>query len=110
MLFRSEPILSSLTTGRARGIVFAPRCAAEVSPSWSGNIEFTDCETQTRQVQLVTSDLLERYTSSYARHFSLWREAARKHAVAMAGVPAEPSFRDALHLEALPVGAVELCV
>jgi uncharacterized protein (DUF58 family) len=104
-----EALLTSLSAGRARGVIFAPHAAAESSPSWTGNIEFTDCETQRRRVQLVSEDLLERYMRSYARHFALWREAARKHAVVLAGVPAEPAFREALHVEALAVGAVELC-
>jgi len=104
-----EALLASLSAGRARGIIFAPHAAAETSPTWTGNIEFTDCETRRRRVQLVSGDLLERYTRSYRRHFALWREAARKHSVVLAGVPSEPPFREALHVEALAVGAVELC-
>jgi uncharacterized protein (DUF58 family) len=104
-----EAILTSLSAGRARGVIFAPHAVAESSPAWTGNIEFTDCETRRRRVQLVTGVLLERYARSYLRHFSLWREAALKHAVVLAGVPAEPAFREALQAEALRAGAVELC-
>jgi uncharacterized protein (DUF58 family) len=104
-----EALLTNLSAGRARGVILAPRTASESSPAWTGNIEFIDCETQRRRVQLVSGELLERYARSYARHFALWREAARKHDVVMAGVPAEPAFRDALRAEALAAGAVELC-
>ena len=51
----------------------------------------------------------QNYLEAYRRHFSLWRERARKHGVVLARVPAEPAFREALHAEALPAGAVELC-
>jgi len=111
LLFAGTPgaLLTNLSAGRARGVIFAPRAAAESAPLWTGNIEFIDCETQRKRVQLVSGELLERYARSYARHFALWREAARKHDVVLAGVPAEPDFQDALRAEALAMGAVELC-
>jgi len=111
LLYPGAPhgLLGVLSAGRARGVILAPRAVAESAPSWAGNIEFTDCETGRRRAQLVTADLLERYRRSYARHCGLWREEARKHAVALAWVPIEPPFREALHREALAAGAVELC-
>ena len=104
-----EPLLSSLGSGKGRGLIFAPFNRDEAEPDWDGNIELRDCETQRRRVQAVSSPLLTRYRESYRRHFSLWRERARKHAVAIARVASEPAFLDALEAEALPAGAVEFC-
>ena len=103
-----DPILSALSMGQGHGIVFIPWCESEASPDWSGNIEMTDSETAQKRVQLVDPALLGRYRQAYAGHFQLWRERARKHSVLMARVPAGPAFRDALHAEALPAGALEL--
>jgi Protein of unknown function DUF58 len=111
LLFPGSPetILAALSSGKGRGLIFVPFCADESKPDWLGNIAFIDCETQGRRIQRVTVDLLERYAQTYRRHFGLWRERARKHAVVMARVGSEPGFREALHLEALPAGAVEFC-
>ncbi len=104
-----EPALSALSSAKGRGVVFAPFCVTESAPDWNGNIQLTDCETRRQRVQRISPDLLARYKNSYARHFSFWRERARKHSVAIARVASEPAFRDALQAEALPAGAVELC-
>jgi uncharacterized protein (DUF58 family) len=111
LLFPGAPggMLKLLSGGKGRGVIFAPFAEEESQPNWAGNIELTDCETQRRRVQRVTADLLTRYAESYARHFTLWREQARKHAVAIARVAGGGGFREALHVEALPSGAVEFC-
>jgi hypothetical protein len=103
-----DPLLSTLSASRGRGVIFAPHCAAEDAPDWSGNLELLDCETRARRVQRVSSELLEQYRDAYRRHFSLWRERCRRHGVLVARVQAETEFRAALHQEALRVGAVEL--
>jgi uncharacterized protein (DUF58 family) len=103
-----DPILSALTAGQGHGIILTPYCSPEAAPDWNGNLELTDCETGRKRLQLVDTALLGRYLAAYGRHFALWRERARKHAVLIARVAAEPDFRDALQAEALPAGAVEL--
>ena len=103
-----EPHLSLLTAGKGRGLVFAPFCRAEAEPDWQGNVELVDCETQARRVQHVDADLLSRYARGYRRHFELWKDFTRRHAVVFARVAAEADFHSALRTEALPVGAVEL--
>ena len=110
LLFPGSPtdVLGALGTAKGRGLIFAPRSVEESQPEWSGNLRLTDCETQRDRVQRVTPDLLARYAAAYERHFALWREQARKHAVAVARVESEREFRGALHAEALPLGAVEL--
>ena len=100
--------LTPLSTSKGRGLIFAPRTTEESQPDWNGNVQITDCETRRDRVQLVTANLRARYMAAYERHFALWRDQARKHAVAIARVESELDFRDALHAEALPVGAVEL--
>ena len=109
LLFPGSPgaMIGMLSPGKARGLIFAPFCADESGPNWSGNIALTDCETQRQRTQRVTTDLLGRYVQNYRRHFSLWREHARKHAVVIAQVGSERGFREALQAEALPSGAVE---
>jgi hypothetical protein len=103
-----DPILSALSAGQGHGIILVPHTAREAEPDWRGNVELTDCETGRKRLQRVEAGLLARYRQAYARHFALWRERARKHAVLIARVPAEPGFREALQAEALPAGAVEL--
>jgi hypothetical protein len=111
LLFPGSPevLLASLSSNKGRGLIFAPFVPAESQPDWSGNIELTDCETRRRRVQRVSPNLMSRYTASYARHFDLWRERARKHVVAVARVAGHTNFREALQSEALPAGAVEFC-
>jgi hypothetical protein len=103
-----DPILSTLSGGQGHGVILAPCSSLESDPDWSGNIEFTDCESRRKRLQLVDPPLLDRYRKAYARHFALWRERCRKHFVLLARVQAEPDFREALQAEALPAGAVEL--
>ena len=105
-----EPVLSLLSGRKGRGLILVPFSEVEAAPDWLGNIAFTDCETQRRRLQLVTSDLRTRYGEAYKQHFALWRERARRHAVVMARVEsAERGFREALHVEALRNGALEFC-
>jgi hypothetical protein len=66
-----------------------------------------DCETDEQRVQHIGADLLARYRESYARHFQIWKEQGRRHAVLLARVAAEPEFHDALRSDALRGGAVE---
>lgn len=110
LLFPGAPAetLAALSATKGRGLIFAPRTNEESQPDWTGNLQFTDCETRRDRVQRVTPDLLARYAGAYERHFVLWREQARKHSVAIARVESEREFREALHAEALPIGAVEL--
>ena len=103
-----EPPLALLASGKGRGVVLAPFCRAEADPDWQGNIEMVDCETRGRRVQNVNADLLARYAASYRRHFEIWKEHARRHAVVTARVGAEVEFAAALQADALPAGAVEL--
>jgi uncharacterized protein (DUF58 family) len=103
-----EPILAALVAGKGRGVILAPYCREEDAPDWSGNIDLRDCETGASRVQHVSRDLLARYAESYARHFSLWTTAARRHGIAVVRVAAEPDFHTALQADGLHTGALEV--
>jgi uncharacterized protein (DUF58 family) len=110
LLFPGNPetVLASLRSAKGRAIVFAPFYRAESAPDWAGNVELSDCETSRRRVQHIDNGLLARYRETYARHFDLWKEQARKSGVVIARVEAEPDFSTALQTDALRIGAVEI--
>lgn len=99
--------LSPLAANRGRGVVFAPWCAAEATPDWDGNHEFEHAETGAIETRRVTGATLARYREAYARHFSLWRDASRRHAVRLARIDASANLDKSLRADALPTGAVE---
>lgn len=110
LLFEAEPLhlVSSLASSRGRAIILAPFCLAEAAPDWRGNLDFEDCESGRRDKRRVDEGVRERYVQSYRHHFDAWREACARRSVAMARVPAEGDFLDALRSEAVAAGAVEL--
>ena len=109
LLFPGPPgsVITALASGKGRGLILAPFSADEANPGWLGNVALTDCETKHRRLQRVTAPLLARYGDNYRRHFSLWRDQARKQGIVIAQVGSDDAFRDALQTEALPRGAVE---
>jgi hypothetical protein len=110
LLFGGSPesLLTPLCFSKGRPLIFAPYCKAEADPDWLGNVELIDCEAETRRNQRVEADLLARYKTTYARHFSLWRDACLKQSIVLARIPAGMEFSDAVHLEALSTGALEM--
>jgi uncharacterized protein (DUF58 family) len=101
-------LLRALSAQRGFGTVFAPFSREEADPAWSGNYEFVDAEDGTRHARRVPLELLQRYRTAYRRHFEQWKTEARRHDVAVARVPAEGDFAQALRFEAVPAGALEL--
>lgn len=110
LLFPSEPevLLGPLSHRNGRGIVFAPFSQAEADPDWDGNYEFQDAETTELHEHRIEPDLLQRYQQAYVRHFQLWKTGASKHGVALARVPAEVDFIQALRVEGISSGATEV--
>jgi uncharacterized protein (DUF58 family) len=102
-----EPTLAPLSARNGRGLVFAPFTHQESSPSWEGNYEFIDAESQQPHEHRVESDVLRRYLHAYSRHFDLWKNAAAKHGIALARVSAEADFLTALRTEGIVTNAVE---
>lgn len=109
LLFPGGPEGSAamLSGQHGRGVVLVPFSQGEADPAWDGNIDFEDVENGAHHPRRVDSLLLRRYLDAYARHFTLWKEVCQRHGVAMARVPSELAFPQALQLEALPTGAVE---
>ena len=103
-----EQILSPLSSSKGRPMIFAPYCKAESEPDWLGNVDLIDCESGARRNQRVEPDLLARYKATYTRHFSLWHDACLRHAILLARVSAQMDFADAMRLEALSAGALEI--
>jgi len=110
LLFTGSPenLLTPLCFSKGRPLIFVPYCKAESDPDWLGNVELIDCEAETHRNQRVEADLLMRYKVTYARHFALWRDACLKQSIVMARIPAGMEFADAVHLEALSTGALEM--
>lgn len=108
-LFPGAPdgFVRKLASEKGRGVVFAPYCAAESSPDWSGYLELRDCESEMRRVERFDSERVLQYQASYRRHFQLWESACRRYGVAFSQLPAAATFLEALHRHALPAGAVQ---
>lgn len=109
LLFPEEPerVLTPLASRNGRGIVLVPFCPEEATPDWDGNFEFVDAETRQPHEHRVEPDLLKRYLQAYARHFELWKHAAAKHGVALARVPSDQDFIQAMRAEGISSNAVE---
>jgi uncharacterized protein (DUF58 family) len=110
LLFPGSPesALAALAVAKGRGLVLSPHCREESAPDWTGNVEFRDSESDARRLQHVSRETLARHAEAYARHFAMWSDAARRHGITIARVAAEPEFFDALQVEALRLGAVEI--
>ena len=110
LLFPGSPdaLVPPLLSGRGRAIVLAPHCLAETQPDWLGNTELFDCEGSGRRDLRFHAEDLRFYTDTYRSHFDLWRAETRRHGIPLARVAAEPAFTDALSLEGIPSGAVEM--
>jgi uncharacterized protein (DUF58 family) len=102
-----EPLLRHLGQRHGSIVIFSPWLESEARPDWSGNYEFIDSERRTRHAHRIEPVTLRRYLESYAHHFSLWKNAARRHQAACARIPAEEELIPALFREAVPARALE---
>jgi len=102
-----ESALHALVARQGRGLVLAPAAPEEVAPDWDGNYEFIEAEARTIHAHRLDQPTLARYTAAYRRHFDLWKDAAQRHGVALARVPATGDLGTALRMEAVAAGAVE---
>lgn len=103
-----EPMLRHLAAQRGFGAIFCPYSREEAEPAWSGNYEFIDAEDGTKHQRRVQLDLLQRYRAAYRRHFEQWKQQGRRYDVSVVRVPAEGDFAQALRLEAVTAGTVDL--
>jgi uncharacterized protein (DUF58 family) len=102
-----EPLLRHLGQRHGSVVIFAPYVASEANPDWSGNYEFIDPERRSRHPHRIEPATLRRYKEAYAAHFSLWKQAARRHQAALARIPSEEDLSPALYREAIPAKALE---
>jgi uncharacterized protein (DUF58 family) len=102
-----EPLLRHLGQRHGSIVILAPFLEAEVRPDWSGNHDFIDPERRSRHPHRIEPATLRRYHEAYANHFTLWKNAARRHQAALARIPAEEELTAALYREALPARALE---
>lgn len=103
-----ERVASALLRGRGRAIILAPFCREEAQPDWDGNIEFEECELNTRDKRRVDADILARYLRAYALHFALWRDQCTRRGIGFARVAAGADILAALRAEAVASGCVEM--
>lgn len=104
-----EPIFRHFGQRHGSIVILSPWIEAEAHPDWSGNVDFIDAELKTRHPHRIEATTLRRYLDAYANHFSLWKNAARRHQAAFARIPAEEELVSALFREAVPAGALESC-
>ncbi len=110
LLFPGDPagLLAAMAAGGGLSMVLAPALAAEAEAPARGNVELVDCESGERRRQRIDAALAERYREAYARHFSLWTEAARRRGVALVRLACEGALIDAFGGEARTSGIVEV--
>lgn len=110
LLFPGEPgpVLNTMAAGGGCALVFAPTRAAEAELTERGNVELVDREGGAPRRQRIDDALAERYRAAYARHFALWRDAARRAAAGFARVDCAGSLAAALAGEARTQGVVEV--
>lgn len=93
---------------QGRGAIWSPFSRSEAEPDWEGPIDFVDCESDQRRRDLADAQLLAQYRTAYRRHFDFWRESLAKSGLDLVRIPAEGELIQALRMEALPTGWIEL--
>ena len=103
-----EPLIRTFTARRGSLLLFCPFLESEAEPEWDGNYDFIDIERGARHPHRIDAGVLKRYLSSYRNHFSLWQSAALRHQAKLVRIPCHPDLYQALALDALPAGALEI--
>lgn len=109
LLFPGEPgvVLNAMAAGGGCALVFAPTLAGEADLAERGNVELVDREGGGSRRQRIDDTLAERYRAAYARHFALWRDAARRAAVGFARVDCAGALAGEFAVESRAQGVVE---
>jgi uncharacterized protein (DUF58 family) len=110
LLFPGEPstVLNAMAAGGGCALVLSPVLAAEAELTERGNVELADHEGGTPRRQRIDDALAERYRAAYARHFALWRDAARRAGAGFARIACAGSLATAMAGEARAQGVVEV--
>jgi len=109
LLYDGSPagIIRRLVSGKGRAAIMAPYVEEESDPSWSGNVEFIDCETGGHRRQRVDQDILRRYRLAYQRHLASWRETARRYDARLARINCGRPLSESMREEAFTNGVIE---
>ncbi len=110
LLFSGDPVPLIGLLGQRQGspVVFVPFSRAESDPNWHGNYEFIEAERKTRHPHRIEPSILSRYRKTYANHFEIWKTVSRRYNAILARVGADTNLESALHVEAVPAGALEV--
>jgi len=104
----ANPIIRQLTQKQGSLIILSPFSQSEANPEWQGNFEFIDAESGNRHPHRIEPHVLRDYKKTYSKHFSLWYNAALKHQSPMARIPSDIDLMEALQVDAIRTGALEI--
>ena len=104
----ANPMIRHFTQRQGSLIILCPFSQSEVNPDWQGNYEFVDAESNTRHPHRIEPSVLRDYKQTYNQHFSLWYNSALKHQSPLARVPSHIDLMEALQLDAIKSGALEV--
>lgn len=104
----ANPVIRHFTQRQGSLILLCPFSQSEANPEWQGNYEFIDSETNNRHPHRIEPHVLRDYKKTYNKHFSLWHNAALKHQSPLARIPSHLDLMDALQLDAIKTGALEI--
>lgn len=110
LLFPGDPapLIKQCSQRQGSLIILAPYCSAESDPAWTGNYEFVDAESGKSHPHRIEASVLRNYKETYKTHFSLWHTAAIRHQSSLARIPAEPELMEALLVDCIKSGALEM--
>ena len=105
-----NPVIRHFTQRQGSLIILSPFSQSESNPDWQGNYEFVDAESSTRHPHRIEPNVLRDYKKTYNQHFSLWYNSALKHQSPLARIPSHIDLMEALQLDALKTGALEIAL
>ena len=103
-----ESMIRALQHNNGRAAILCPFSRDESDPGWNGNYEFIDTESGAKHDRRIDPPLLKRYLQTYHNHFERWKAAAVRAQSPLARIPSDGSFEEAMKLEAIPAGAIQL--
>ena len=103
-----ESIIRGLQHNNGRAAILCPFSRDESNPDWNGNYEFIETESGTKHDRRIDPPLLKHYLKTDHNHFERWKAAAIKAQAPLARIPAHGTFEEAIKLEAIQTGAIQL--
>lgn len=106
----ASPVLRHFTQRQGSLIILSPFSNSEANPDWQGNYEFIDAESSNRHSHRIEPNVLRQYQKTYNKHFSLWYNSALKHQTPLARIPSDIDLMDAIQIDAIKTGALEISI